>query len=51
VVENYRSAHTTAVAASNGDATTEDLRRAMRRYRSLFDELVGAGRPRSEVAG
>ena len=48
VVENYRDAHETAVAAFNGDATTEDLRRAMRRYRSLFDELVGA-RARTEV--
>jgi hypothetical protein len=48
VVENYRSAHTIAVSAADGDATTEDLRRAMRRYRSLFDELVGA-RVRTEV--
>jgi hypothetical protein len=52
VVENYRSAHAVAVSASDGDATTEDLRRGMRQYRSLFDELVGGvGRPRSEVTG
>jgi cytoskeletal protein RodZ len=43
VVSNYRSAHATAVSCSQGQATTEDLRMAMRRYRSLFDELVGTG--------
>jgi cytoskeletal protein RodZ len=43
VVDNYRSAHAIAVSSAHGKATTEDLRRAMKRYRSLFDELVGSG--------
>ncbi len=40
VVDNYRSAHSIAVSSSHGKATTEELRRAMKRYRSLFSELV-----------
>ena len=40
LVGNYRSAHEVAVRQSIGDATTEDLRNAMRHYRSLFDELL-----------
>jgi hypothetical protein len=45
VVDNYRSAHSIAVASSHGKATTEDLRRGMKRYRSLFVELVEADAP------
>jgi hypothetical protein len=41
VVENYRAAHEIAVRHASGQATTEDLRRAMIHYRTLFDELVG----------
>ncbi|MFZ0296799.1 MAG: hypothetical protein WAM13_00485 [Candidatus Sulfotelmatobacter sp.] len=40
VVENYRSAHEIALRAGKDAATTEDLRTAMIRYRSLFEELV-----------
>jgi hypothetical protein len=40
VVENYREGHRLARAASIGDGTTEDLRRAMQHYRALFDELL-----------
>jgi hypothetical protein len=42
VVENYRSAHSIAVkeTRSDVDADTEALRKAMVRYRSLFDELL-----------
>ncbi len=40
LVENYRSAHQVAVKQSIGEATTEDLRHAMRHYRALFDELL-----------
>jgi hypothetical protein len=40
VVSNYRSAHSTATKAGSGDATTEEMRRAMQQYRSLFDELL-----------
>ncbi|HEX2031864.1 MAG TPA: hypothetical protein VHL78_10755 [Actinomycetota bacterium] len=42
LVENYRSAHAVA-ARGDGGASTEDLRRAMVHYRSLFNELLGAG--------
>lgn len=41
VTQNYRSAHEIAIRHVNGQATTEDLRRAMIHYRALFDELVG----------
>jgi hypothetical protein len=40
VVENYRRGHQLARASAGGDGSTEDLRRAMRHYRALFDELV-----------
>lgn len=38
VVEHYRAGHRLAQGA--GDDGTEELRRAMRHYRALFDELV-----------
>lgn len=41
VVENYRTAHEIASRHSRGQASTEDLRKAMVHYRSLFDELLG----------
>ncbi|HUN85851.1 MAG TPA: hypothetical protein VMU48_15850 [Terracidiphilus sp.] len=44
VTENYRAAHEIAIRQVNGQATTEDLRRAMIHYRALFDDLVGAPR-------
>jgi len=40
VVENYRSAHEIALRVGKNEATTEDLRKAMILYRSLFEELV-----------
>ena len=40
VVENYRAAHAVSVANERGEATTEDLRRAMVHYRQLFEELL-----------
>ena len=40
VVENYRAAHDIALRHNRGQASTEDLRRAMVHYRSLFDELL-----------
>jgi hypothetical protein len=43
VVENYREGHRLTRAAALGDGTTEDLRRAMQHYRSLFDELLEEG--------
>jgi hypothetical protein len=43
VVENYRAAHAIADRAAEGNADTEELRQAMKHYRALFDELLGAG--------
>jgi hypothetical protein len=42
VVQEFRSAHATAVRTGRGEASTEEMRTAMLQYRSLFDELVGA---------
>jgi predicted nucleic acid-binding protein len=50
VVENYRSAHGVYLASRDKQATTEDLRRAMRHYRSLFEDLLGQQVGRSPVA-
>lgn len=40
VTQHYRQAHAIAVNHLNGRATTEDLRRAMIHYRTLFEELM-----------
>ncbi len=40
VVENYRAAHDIALRHGRGQASTEDLRKAMVHYRSLFEELL-----------
>lgn len=40
VVENYRAAHAIAIGRARGQATTENLRKAMVHYRALFDELL-----------
>jgi len=40
VVENYRMAHDIALRSGQGRATTEDLRKAMQHYRSLFEEML-----------
>ena len=42
LVSDYRAAHETAARNEQHHAGTEDLRRAMLSYRSLFDELLGA---------
>jgi hypothetical protein len=39
-VENYRFAHAVQLRSQAHQASTEDLREAMLRYRSLFDELL-----------
>ena len=41
VIENYREGHTIATRNAQGRATTEDLRKAMIHYRTLFEELIG----------
>jgi hypothetical protein len=40
VVENYRAAYAVYRRQQDGQASTEDLRDALVRYRSLFDELL-----------
>jgi hypothetical protein len=40
VIENYRIAHEIALRDSRGEASTEDLRRAMVAYRALFEDLL-----------
>ncbi len=50
VVENYRAAHDIALRHDNGEASTEDLRKAMVHYRALFEDLLETGvTDRSEV--
>jgi FtsZ-interacting cell division protein ZipA len=45
VVENYRAAHDIALRHGRGEANTEDLRKAMVHYRTLFEELLGDAYP------
>jgi hypothetical protein len=40
VVEHYRAAHAIAMRDGRGQATTEDLRTAMKHYRTLFEDLL-----------
>lgn len=40
VVENYRIAHDIALRDERGQATTEELRRAMQHYRNLFEHVL-----------
>jgi len=49
VVDNYRSAHGIHEQAQAQQASTEDLREALVRYRSLFDELLITGDDRAGV--
>lgn len=52
VVQNYRAAHDIALRHSQGKASTEDLRKAMVHYRSLFEELLENSLPeRKEARG
>jgi hypothetical protein len=50
VVENYRAAHHISLLNGDGRASTEDLRRAMVHYRSLFEELLGEEARESRAA-
>lgn len=42
VVGNYRQAHDIAERSRGGQASTEELRRAMICYRALFEDLLGS---------
>lgn len=41
VVQQYRAAHEIVLRHGKGGASTEDMRKAMVYYRSLFEELLG----------
>jgi hypothetical protein len=41
-LEQYRLAHGISQSAAQGQASTEDLRQAMIKYRALFSELLGS---------
>lgn len=51
VVQNYRAGHDIAQRHTRGQASTEDLRKAMVHYRSLFDELLEDTPERKEARG
>ncbi len=52
VVEDYRAAHRIAIANRDEQASTEDLRQAMVRYRSLFLRLIEVeNQPAGEAIG
>jgi hypothetical protein len=46
VVDAYRSARAIALRDQKGEASTEELRKAVVYYRALFDELLEVRRPR-----
>jgi hypothetical protein len=51
-VNDYRTAHAIAQRQERGEASTEDLREAMLRYRSLFNELLqSSATPKMERGG
>jgi hypothetical protein len=49
VVDHYRAAQAIVVRGENGDADTEELRKAVVHYRALFDELLGIKQVQQEV--
>jgi hypothetical protein len=49
VVEHLRAAQGITQRAQNGQADTEELRRAVMHYRALFDELLEVGPGQAEV--
>lgn len=51
VVENYRAAAAIARRNREGQANTEELRQALVRYRTLFNELLQTTRPSDRTSG
>jgi len=49
VVNNYRAAQRIVSLDQRGEATTEDLRKAVVHFRALFDELLGVSKPRDAM--
>jgi hypothetical protein len=50
VVSNYRAAQAIAVRDARGEADTEELRKAVVHYRTLFDELLGVAPTKASAA-
>jgi hypothetical protein len=50
VVPNYRAAQAIALRGERGEASTEELRKAVVHYRALFDELLEVKETKQEVA-
>jgi hypothetical protein len=50
VVNNYRAAQRIVSLDQRGEASTEDLRKAVVHFRALFDELLGTARAHDGVA-
>jgi hypothetical protein len=50
VMENYRAAHSIAVRLGQVEATTEEQRIAMIKYRDIFDDLLQAPKPAAAKA-
>jgi hypothetical protein len=46
-VANCRAARAIALRDERGEASTEELRKAVVHYRALFDELLEVSEPRS----
>jgi len=51
VVENYRAGHAIAVRQSRNEASTEEIRKALICYRTLFNDIVGEPMAASAAAG
>jgi hypothetical protein len=51
VVDNYRAAHRIFLSLEDGTVSTEEERKAMQHYRSLFDDLLGRTRPVAPANG
>lgn len=49
VVNNYRAAQRIVSLDQRGEATTEDLRKAVVHFRALFDELLGTSKQRDAM--
>lgn len=50
VVQNYRAAQAIALRGERGEASTEELRKAVVHYRALFDELLEVRETKQDVA-
>ncbi|MFL6696938.1 MAG: hypothetical protein ACJ8GJ_07190 [Vitreoscilla sp.] len=50
VVNNYRAAQRIVSLDQRGEASTEDLRKAVVHFRALFDELLGTGKTQDQSA-